>query len=446
MGRVFSILIAFGLSAWAFWAYKKSERDKEEKKQSALIFKDQLKKEQVIQFVLSRVDGVIFELSQKEGEWSVVRPVKDKASSQKVDELLNDILTQTVDFIEINSNNWNEYDLDPPFSILSLKDRNHKVWKVGVSGEPNFDQRYFLKQEEQLLLGSSRWKTFSQLQTDDYLSKRLVSIQKMNRPVRISFQTLAQNYEFRFKDQKWQWDKRVLFPLSHLSVEKFLDVLTQELIQDFSLEKKSVVASKWHSSDLKLRVENLEGEKKNVWELRLNKLKNGNSQIVVSDRDFVYTLDNHRTDQLLKFDFRDHKAPFQWDSEKLSRIEVKSSDLNFVLKKSKEKDPEKFSWDVVQPENHQVHSQNLKVFLNWLENLKALSYPSRKDFKGEPVQIVLKSDEEKVLLDLEIRVQKDKKKVYVQVGSQVMTLSFDLFQKSFQPSILEKIPEKSLPL
>ena len=436
MSRVFSIGIAVGLFTLAFWAYKKNEQDIEEKKQSALIFKDQLKKEQVVQLVLNRVDGVVFELVQKEKEWSVVRPVKDKASSQKVDELLNNILTQTTESIDISSNNWAEYHLDPPFSILSLKDRNNKTWRVGVSGEPNFDQRYFLKKEEQLLLGASQWKTLSQLQADDYLSKRLISSKQVRRPLKISFQTLSYNYVFHFKNQKWQWEKLKLFPLLSASVEKFLDILTQEVIQDFSLEKKSTVSSKWDAPDLKLIVENQKEQKKEIWELKLKKLKSGGSQVIVSDRDFIYGLDSHRTNQLLNFDFRDHKAPFYWDSEKLSQIEVTSSDLNFVLRKSKGEDQEELTWKVIQPKDRQVHSQSLMHFLNWLENLKALSYPSKKEFKGKPVRIVLKSDEDKVLLDLDIRVQKDK--VYVQVGSQVMTLSFDLFQKAFQPSILEK--------
>ena len=438
MSRIFSIVLALGLFALAFWAYKKNEQDIEEKKQSALIFKDQLRKEQVVQLVLNRVDGVVFELVQKEEEWSVVRPVKDKASSQKVDELLNNILTQTIESIDIGSSNWAEYHLDPPFSILSLKDRDDKIWKVGVSGEPNFDQRYFLKKGEQLLLGASQWKTLSQLQADDYLSKRLVSSKQIRRPVKISFQTLSQNYVFYFKNQKWQWEKREFFPLDGVSVEKFLDVLTQEGIQDFSLEKKSAVSGQWKSPDLKLVVE--QEQEKKTWELKLKKLKSGDSQVVVSDRDFVYGLDAHRTNQILDFDFRDHKAPFYWDSEKLSRVEVTSSGVNFVLKKSKEKDQEKWAWKVVQPKGFQVHSQKLTIFLDWLENLKALSYPSKREFKGEPVRILLKSDEDKVLLNLDIKVQKDKKKVYVQVGSQVMTLSFDLFQKAFQPSILKEIP------
>lgn len=466
IGRIVSFVLALGLAGLAFFAYKKDEKDKEEARQEALIFKDEIQKEEAVQIVLKQGGRKSIEIvKNKEEKWDIVYPLQDWAGGLSVENLLTDILSRQAERIDRGSDPWREYHLDPPFAVLSLKNKEGREWSVEVSDEPSFDQRYFLKKDDQLFLGDAQWRKLSRLVLESYRDKSLYRFKRD--PVRISYRFKNKNYNFQYQDHQWQWRGSVLFPISSSAAAKFINIFRQDLVQSFLSKEES---SKMIQPDLTLKFygrsseggaeassekpsEKSSGNKaeassdkktETVWSLDLKKTAAGGSYVRVSSRDFVYQLDESFTNKILNADFRDHRAPFRWDLKKLAQIEVQSLDLNFIAEQQ-----EGSSWKAVQPEGYRLKDSLFRSFLDWLGRVSALSYHKKKVKGRQAVRILLKNKEGAVFFQLDLGVEKDEsgqfKDVYAQVNSAGPSMSIDAqgFQEAFQPSIIEKVKDGS---
>ena len=124
---------------WLFFAvfeYRRSAEKEEAKKQSALIFKSPIRKS-IIKLSFVQQDGSQLILEKKDQEWRLIQPVKDLASSSAVEGLLDDLFDESAQVLSEESVLWSDYDLDPPFSSLSLYSANEE-WNIGISGGIQF--------------------------------------------------------------------------------------------------------------------------------------------------------------------------------------------------------------------------------------------------------------------------------------------------------------------
>ena len=80
------------------------------------------------------------------------QPVKDKADAKKSEDLIKELFNQEVEVISESTAQWGEYGLDPPFVWLKVKTKKEEQ-SLGIAGEANFDNRYFIKKGSALLLG-----------------------------------------------------------------------------------------------------------------------------------------------------------------------------------------------------------------------------------------------------------------------------------------------------
>ena len=289
--RLFFLCIAGALAFFAVFEYRRSAEKEEAKKQSALIFKSPIRKS-IIKLSFVQQDGSQLILEKKDQEWRLIQPVKDLASSSAVEGLLDDLFDESAQVLSEESVLWSDYDLDPPFSSLSLYSANEE-WNIGISGESSFDGKFYIKKDSKLLLASSSWSRLSRPWTDTYRSRSLYS-----RPSSLSklyYKKQNENYKLIQKDGKWQWDLKQ--PLSQKAVEDFVDLLKGDLISAFLNQKKTSLLK----PDLEVKIFN--EDQKEPWVLKLKKTSEEKAQVILSDRDFIYELNT--IEPLLTVDFKE---------------------------------------------------------------------------------------------------------------------------------------------
>lgn len=291
--RLFFLCVALVLVVFAVYEYRRSEKQKSVQKEEALIFKSHVRGN-IVKLSLTQQDSSQFVVEKTKQGWNLIQPVNDLASSSAVEGLLDDIFDESAEVLSIENVQWSDYDLDPPFSILSLQSENEN-WNVGISGESSFDGKFYVKKGDKLLLGSSAWGRLARPWTDVYRSKSLYS----NRGgiSKLYYKTKNQNYEFTRKDDKWHWNLKT--PLSQTSVENLINLLEGEMISAFSNQKKTVFAK----PDLEIKIVN--EDQKNPWVLKLKKVSEEKAQVTLSDRKFIYEL--NAVQAFLDLDFEEKK-------------------------------------------------------------------------------------------------------------------------------------------
>lgn len=430
--QIFFLILA-GLLVWfSFFKHKQKEQTEKIEKINALIFKDEIKKENISFFNIQKQDGSSFTLEKKKNLWELIHPVEDKADYNKVDTLFKNLLDQSAVQIAEGDVHWSEYQLNPPFSMITIK-AGEKEWKIGVSETSNFDDRYYIKKGDNLLLGSSEWKTLSRVWPDDYRSKKLYLFNK--RPVRLSFKTKNKNYKFNYHDYSWKWEGKNLFPLSHSAFEQFWTSLREEKIKYFTGENKSKAFKKllWKNPDLELKL--VISESQIEWTLWLKKSKDEKYYLILSDRNYVFETDEVSAKKLLEVDFRDHKAPFKFDLKALSQVDIDVLDLDFSMKKQVS-DQEK--WKIIKPENHHVDMEKFGSFLDWMDGLEAQEYSSKPLLK-KTGQIVMKNQEGEILLSMNFgSVYKEWIQVQTSNSKKTLTINYQDFKQALPSSLIEK--------
>ncbi|MDE0152093.1 MAG: hypothetical protein OXK80_06350 [Bdellovibrionales bacterium] len=291
--RLFFLCVAVVLVVFAVYEYRRGEKQKSVQKESALIFKSHVR-ENIVKFSLTKQDGSQFVVEKTKQGWNLIQPIHDLASFSAVEGLLDDIFDESAEVLSAENVQWSDYDLDPPFSILSLQSENEN-WSVGISGESSFDGKFYVKKGDKLLLGSSNWGRLARPWTDVYRSKSLYS--KRGGISKLYYKTKNQNYEFTRKDNKWQWNLKT--PLSQTSVESLIDLLKGEMISSFSNQKKTVFAK----PDLEIKI--VSEDQEEPWVLKLKKINEKRAQVILSDRNFIYEL--NAVQSFLDLDFEEKK-------------------------------------------------------------------------------------------------------------------------------------------
>ena len=304
--RLFFLCVAGLLAAVAFFEHRRSEEKEQLENESARIFQSHIR-QSIIKLSLAKQDGSQFVLEKTKQGWHLIQPVNDLASSSAVEALLDDLFYESAEVLSEEDVQWSDYDLDPPFSTLSLQSASEK-WDIEISGESSFDGKLYIKKGTKLLLGSSAWERLARPWTDTYRSRALYSQRKDIS--KLSYKTKKKNYEFTRKDNKWHWNLET--PLSQKAVENLIDLLKGELISAFSSQKKTFFAK----PDLEIQVVN--EDQQDPWMLKLKKINEEKAQVTLTDRDFIYELST--IDPLFELAFQEKKedSPAIESEKKLS--------------------------------------------------------------------------------------------------------------------------------
>ena len=432
LSRIFFFLLAIGLVSFSFYYGHQKERKETKQETESLVFKDELKVSNVNQVLIQKSDQGQLKIVREKNGWMLKEPLEDDADKDRVESLIQNILSQNVSKIEVDASvDWSDYGLDSPFAKLTLTNKEGEIFIIEASDQSTFDQQIFLKKENQLFLGTQGWDEIFQSWEDAYRSQKLLNVLKT--PTRISFQTSQKNDRLkRNSENQWEWEGEESvnrkFPLSSAQVEKLIRFLKSNKVQDFSTQKKKT----WEVSDLEIEMDFLDES----WRLELKKFEEKNTQVIVSGRDFIFELSATDTEELLKMNFEDLHFPFESDLEKLSQFELLSSDVNFVLKK------EKGEWKVVEPLDHEVDLQNLSRFLEWFETVEAKDF-HQKEIQGKQVaQIFLKSDAGDVLLEMNVAREEEDFFVKTSLNSEESySIDGKAFMQVFSSSLIKKQTE-----
>ena len=288
--RLFFLCIAVFMAVFSVFEYRKSEENKRAEKQSALIFKPHTR-ESIIKISFIGQDSSHLILEKTNQKWSLIQPIRDRASSSAVEGLLDELFEESAQILSDENVQWSDYDLNPPFAVVSMHSADEE-WKAGIGGS-NFEGKFYLKQGSKLLLADSHWGRWSRPWTDTYRSRALYSRQEDIS--KLHYKKQNESYELIQKNGGWQWDSNSL--LSKKAVEDFLDLLKGDLISAF-LNKKKKDFSK---PDLTVKIFN--SRRKDPWILKLKKTSEEKAQVILSDRDFIYELNT--AEPLLKVDFKE---------------------------------------------------------------------------------------------------------------------------------------------
>ena len=292
--RLFLLCIAGLLFALAVFEYRRSKEKEELQKQKALIFKNGEPKD-ITKLSLTKQDGSRLILEKKEGRWKLIQPVNDLADPSVVEGLIEDLFDESAQSLLEKNVKWSDYDLDPPFANLSLHSTGRR-WTIGIGGEPSFDGKFYIKKDQKLFIGSSKWDHLSRPWTNSYRSKALYS--QKGGFEKLSYRKSKESYEFIQKDGKWQWSLKE--SLSQKAVEDLIDLLKGNMISHFSNKKKQPFLN----PDLEITIFREAG--KDPWTLKIQKTTERKVQAIVSDRDFIYEL--HQAEPLLTMDFKEKES------------------------------------------------------------------------------------------------------------------------------------------
>ena len=322
--RLLFFLIAVFLASFAVFQHKKKIKQEQAEKTADLIFKD-IEEKNISELSLENESlQSSFVLKKTDSVWMLEKPLKDYADRKKVNDLLKNILDQSADIIIEEQARWEDYGLQPSFSVLTLK-TSLTERKIELSRDPSFDGRFYIKSGKKLLLGSKRWSTLSRLWPEDYRSKVLYHSYKFGKePSKIHYKSKSKNYQFS-KNQEglWKWNGKEMFPLSQRKIEDFLHSLKNDQTISSFLNKKK---GKKSFSYIEISLWDL--DKEPFWTLQVKKVKEDKFQVISSDRDFVYEMGKS---DILDWDFQEEKK----EDEKKASEEKKLSEEKQVLQDKK---------------------------------------------------------------------------------------------------------------
>ena len=277
------IILALGLLTFTLLQHQKNKSEEELERKESLVFDFDTNDVQKIS--VKTLNKNIFVAEKKDYQWMILYPVKDFGAFFKIDDFLSRLLTQTAETVLSQNISWSEYDLSPPFSTFELQTKNQKK-SIGISAEPNYDDRFYIKDKNTLRIGSAEWENISQDNFNDYVSKKIIHYFK--KPTQIVYKTNKVNYTFKKNKGQWEWVGKKHFTLSQKAIEDWVSLFRKDIILFWVKNKKSQSEKKYSESDLFVEFF-FEGDS-NPWFLKLISVPESRDQVIISDRPYVYEL------------------------------------------------------------------------------------------------------------------------------------------------------------
>lgn len=396
VGRLVFSLIALAGGLFAFYEYRKAEKQKAQKVADEKFLHKHIK--DLKAFRIKKKGSTLF-ITQEGKTWVLKQPVQDQASwaeiSRWMDEITNQKVQEIKDIDEIKWENWHLSDQAPSVE-MDFTDGSRVSFSV--SEKSSFDGKYFIRKGEQLFIGERYFHTeVNEKNFEAFRSKSLLPPNSRH-ATKIQFHG-EKGFTLLWNNYKWSLegaDENTL-PLDHHRLDSWWT--------DLSSLKASAIKEKAKPPFLKqyglVRPDKItfhSNFKEKEYSLKLSLLKNDKAFVALSHRDFILELTKESAEllPLSRHDILNHSFPFDYDKNRAFQIEIKQAKKTVSIKKHDG------IWSTTPSDSKKtLDNQKVKDFLSQIKNLKGETYlSSKKAFKPDR-SLEIKDEEGQTLFRLE---------------------------------------------
>ena len=379
------------MGAWAFYEHRQSQTE-QQKKNEETSFLNQIKFKDLKAFRIIKGSKQL-EVVQENKTWVLKKPIQDLASWTEISRWFDELQNQKVQKIQSEGDVlWKDYYLDNAPSV-EMELNSGEKFSFSVSKKSSFDGKYFIKSDEELLLGEHYF--FSEVNEKDFDSfRRKKILPPLGHASKIQFHGKS-SFTFHWTDYKWSLDQSKAFPLDSSRLDGFwtdINSLTASFIKE-AVTASSIKKYKLHKPQLKITLSYPNKDKKYL--LQLSPFQNDKAYVSISHRNFILEISKESAEKLIlsRDDIRDHNFPFNYDKSSAVQIERKNEKNSFSVKKVKE------SWQSLLPENETVDSEKVEELLDKIKELKGEKYKSDSAQKSLR-SIAIKNADGQVIFEL----------------------------------------------
>lgn len=293
--QIFFSFLVLVLGAWAVYEYKQSQT-KQEQEIKKSSFLSEIKLKDLKSFRIIKTNEQL-SVVHEDNRWLVKKPVKDLASWTEISRWFDELQNQTVQKIQTKGTiQWENYYLDKAPRVEMDLNLGQTV-SFSVSKKSSFDGKYFIKKENELLLGEHYF--YSEVNDKDFNSFRSTKIlPALGHAEKIQIQG-KQSFTLKWKDYKWSLDSKQKFPLDSTRLDTFwtdINSMTaqsvKEAVSPSSLKKYSL-----HKAQLKMILHYPNENKKYI--LKLSPFQKERAFVSISHRDFILEISKESAQKLL---------------------------------------------------------------------------------------------------------------------------------------------------
>lgn len=441
MGRLIYLIVVLMISGFALYEYKTSRQETDEKAEQEKVFPFLTSSQ--VQKIQIQTTGDNIVLDRKKDIWHLTKPIEDKADDKNVINWLEELLAQKVEIKKKKDVDWSEYNLDKNMNSIELKTDTDKSFKLSVSDYSGFDGSFFIKKENELLLGDTAWAQIIGKDFSHFRSYYLIN--RKQHPVFLQYQSGNTDIRLKWKNYEWSWagdETEPPYPLLNSAIESYWTTLANVLFDKEIQPYTSSMVKKYQLNKPTIELK-LNFEKNQEWAVKIGPKIKDKYYVKVSNRDFIFSLSEAQLKQVLQEDmaFRDHKKPFQFSRDQVQFIAIEGNGINLKLQKN-----DKQQWAIASGGTDEMvlNTEELEGVLNRVLALSAKKYFGSKKTFSSVATLVLSDKENNPVLQLKFSKpfsnDENVENVYVSSsgGTEVMMLSFEDFKNIFSEKLLQK--------
>ena len=394
--RLAAFLCIAAVGGYALYDYhRSSEKTKEEEEQSRLFFQD-IQDIEDVQGIQIITEGKPITLTKKKQKWIMESPIWDFTNSAAITSWFDQLKNEKMQNITPKESiKWEEYGLDEKAAQVTFSLKSGKKVQFSVSWKPSFDDKYFIRKGDSLLMGGSSFKTIVN-EKDSTSFRSLNALHSSGHPVELNYKG-KETFSFTWSDYQWSFKKTAPFPLntsrlsklwSDLSAFKAFEIVgaaTESNLKKYGLDKpEATIRLKFRKQSIQVRVSAPQGN---------------TAFIHTSDRNYILECSKSQAEGLIlsQQTLRDHAAPFKYKKAEVSLLELKGGTYSYTSKKNP-----KGIWtstDTSEDKGKKINSSTIQTVLNSLIKLRGKQY-SRLPLWLPKLSVTLKNDKGETLFSL----------------------------------------------
>ena len=370
LGKLAAFLLVMAVGGYALYDYYRSSEKAKEEENRARLLSQEMEDIQEIQ-ITTREKPII--LTKKKQSWKMTSPVQDYANSEAITSWFNELKEKKVQDITPKEVKWEEYSLDEKAAQVTLTLKSGEKIFFSVSWKPSFDEKYFIRKGDKLLMGDNSFKT-SVSEKDPISFRSLNALHTVGHPIELNYKG-KESFSFTWSDYKWGFKKTEPFPLkasrlssfwSELNSFKALEIVgsaTETNLKKYGLGKPATTIR------LKFRNQSVE--------VKVSASKGNTAFIHTSDRQYILECSKTQADKLILSEkvLRNHTAPFKYNKKEVSLLELKGDTYSYTAKKNA-----KGIWSsadtLKEAKGKKINSKTIQTLLNSISKLKGEQYSS----------------------------------------------------------------------
>ncbi len=319
---------------YAIYDYKSSEiRSDHQDKQSLVlpVMADQI---HILIFEKgpSAKNSQAIELEHDKEGWKLVRPVQDRANSNIVDEFLEGLAAEKVKdvVVEGDKTDLTNFGLDQPLGKLTVIANSGERTQFSIGQRKNFQGDAFLQKnsEKKVSVVSSTWFEKINKTSLDFRDKRLMRTSNAGTEKIRILQALGarrERIELQKKDSIWTLQDQPKWHLDQNKVRELLSMLNTTDALEFIAEGDAVPAeiSKWGLNHPRTQI-SVQSKDGKVWKAdiaagpdKVHRIRTNDPHLILK----ISPTDSDKFFQVSRDSFRDRSEPFDFDKNRVQKIE-----------------------------------------------------------------------------------------------------------------------------